>query len=119
MKLDYKIVPVFFLIIIAVCINIFQGNEESSICSEYKRELLKEYKGRIVKKYRDTDNHNRPIIIVEYDSLHEEIDLSWYKSDIYTYLNVGDSILKQINNNNLIVSRNGIDSVLIRESKCN
>ena len=111
-KVIYKVIS-FVIFIMFVSYIVYIENKETDMNMKkseknFKTQLIN---GKIIEKYIDSKNHNKPTIqLIDGKGQIVNFDLSFEKSPIYEYLQPNDSIFKSCNDSNLIVKRNGKDT---------
>lgn len=71
----------------------------------------KSYKGIVIKKYYNKD-HGRDIIIIENKGFKRIFDLVYEKKELYSFIKINDTLIKEIKTNYLRIKRKNLDTIL-------
>jgi hypothetical protein len=88
-------------------IYIIYNNNKESNCYRHKEFLPIKFNGRIIDKYLDSAEHLYPTIIIKQIDAKEfiHINLIHEKSDLFNYLQIGDTISKRKDQNIITIIR--------------
>ena len=85
---------------------------------EHRNSVLRSYKslkyeGVVINKFRDLDEHNFRKVIIKENNTSRTVLFNNQTSNIYDYIEIGDSIIKEESSFQIQVFRNGQDTVLV------
>ncbi|MGE4288586.1 MAG: hypothetical protein AB7E36_07855 [Salinivirgaceae bacterium] len=103
---------IFIIIIsIAIVVNKLQDSDKSYqlVIDSYRN---KSFYGVIVNKYQDKQNHNYKTILISNSGGAKSVVIEWELGDLYNYLQINDSVIKEKGNLFVKVWREDLDTVL-------
>lgn len=112
--------PIGTLIFISSFFIIVPSSMQSDPCENARNFKQSEWSGIVVKKYRDTPNHNYKTIEIQNDNKVEKIQNSViFQNGNFELLEIGDLISKRIGENNVRLYKNGSETFLVVDYGCN
>jgi hypothetical protein len=113
MRYDSKqiVYSIIGVISIAIVIQFLQRPNEETVCDKFRLFSNSEINGAVKTKFKDPNDHYKPVVIY-YDSGREDrLDLSLDFSGLYEVLKAGDSIAKKSNSSRVFVNRKSVFEV--------
>lgn len=96
----------------------FQIKKQGTCQDAEKMELNVEYNGIMLKKYIDKSNHLFEIIEIGNKNRIQKIMLDWDESGMYEFVEIGDSIVKELNTLEVKVFRKNAKTTFIINYGC-
>ncbi len=89
----------------------YESREESfyQIVDEVRSES---YHGTVINKFYDKFNHGRYKIIIFFDGNNFELELLHEKKELYDFIKVGDTLIKEKNQLELQIKRKNLDTIV-------
>jgi len=99
MKLKIILMIVFWVLMYIFIFRLFPYfNDKYSGCYVHHDVYIQNIKSIVEKKFIDSSNHyNKTIVYLNEDKLKRGMIFPGYLEDMYDYLNIGDSIVKEKN----------------------
>lgn len=108
MKKGYVYLLSFLFIITAGTVyDYFQPSDKEIALSEFEKMKFQQYTGVVREKYREKNNHNFPLIIINNQYGNQKIYLTWDRSGLFEYIEKGDSIFKKYGKHEVEIKRQG------------
>jgi hypothetical protein len=85
----YKGLLIVIFFVAFICISLYSSNQARLSREEYKKMLVENFSGIVVKKYLEKDNRNYPVFKLKDSSRFGGYDVLWEK------IAIGDSLSKK------------------------
>ncbi len=74
--------------------------------------LLESYYGVVVNKFYDKYNHGRNKVIISHNNIENALDFVYEKQEIYNFIKIGDTLIKEKNLLEFQIKRKNLDTVI-------
>jgi len=101
---------------IVLVLNLFSTNEDEMYCDYLKKIKSSKIKGIIINKRVEKNDHNSNVVY--FFNNGQKRRLPGFYEDFYEYISEGDTILKKINSDTILVKKRDEEKLFILDLSC-